>query len=268
MISFRRRSNRVVVFLAGLAVQGVLNLGAPAVTHAQTPFAVSSSGQVQSGAPPKSWRQRHPVLFPTLIGTAVGAAVGCALGTAAHSSETISCGLLVAPYGLLGAAVGVVPGMITERRYERDPLSFDDVRRRVKAGTNVIVVDQSGRQTVGKVVDVAPDSVTMRSRDGTTTTLAGRTSTWHLTSDSLTNGMLIGAAVGAVAAVVNYKDGANAAGAMTAVPIWALIFTLVDRGFKHEKLIVDEHPAGSPASVKVLPWFGPRSGGIALSASF
>ena len=73
----------------------------------------------------------------------------------------------------------------------------------------------------------------MRSMDGTTTTLAGQTSTWHLTSDSLKNGMLIGAALGAAVAVFNYKDGASAAGAITGVPIWALIFTLVDRGFKH-----------------------------------
>jgi hypothetical protein len=268
MISFRIRSNRVVVFLAGLVVQGVLNLGAPAVAHAQAPSGISSSGQTQSGAPPKSWRQRHPVLFPTLIGTAVGAAAGCALGAAAPSSETVSCAFLAPPYGLLGAAVGVVPGMITEKRNERDPLSFDDVRRRVKAGTNVIVIDQSRRQTIGKVVAVAADSVTMRSMDGTTTTLAGQTSTWHLTSDSLKNGMLIGAAFGAAVAVANYKGEANAAGAITAVPIWSLIFTLVDRGFKHEKLIVGEQPASSSASVTLLPWFGPRSGGFALSASF
>jgi hypothetical protein len=159
--------------------------------------------------------------------------------------------------------------MITEKRNERDPVSFDDVRRRVKAGTNVIVIDQNRRQTVGKVVEVTADSVTIRSIvDGTTTTLAGQTSTWHLTSDSLKNGMLIGAAFGAAVAVANYKGEANAAGAITAVPIWSLIFTLVDRGFKHEKLIVGEQPTSSSASVKVLPWFGRRSGGIALSASF
>jgi hypothetical protein len=262
MISFRIRSNRVAVLLAGLAVQGVLNLGAAVDAHAQT------APQNQGGAQTKSWRQRHPVLFPTLIGTAAGAAAGCALGAAAHGSETTSCGLLAGPYALLGAAIGVVPGMVAERRNERDPLSFNDVRRRVKAGTNVIVVDQSGRQTIGKVVAVAADSLTMRSMDGTTTTVAGQTSTWHLTSDSLTNGMLMGAALGAAVAVFNYKDGASAAGAITGVPIWALIFTLADRGIKHEKLIVNEHPARSAASVKVLPWFGPRSGGIALSVSF
>ena len=165
-MSFRSRTNRVILFLGGLAVQGVLNLSAPAVAHAQTP-GLSSSGRTQSGAPPKSWRQRHPVLFPTLIGTAAGAAAGCALGAAAHTSETVSCGLLAAPYGLLGAAIGVVPGMVTERRNERDPLSFDEVRRRVKAGTNVIVFDQNRRRTVGKVVAITADSVTMRSLDGT-----------------------------------------------------------------------------------------------------
>ena len=262
MISCRFRSNSVMVFVAGLAVQGVLNLGAAVDAHAQT------APQNQGGTPTKAWRQRHPLLFPTLIGTAAGAAAGCALGASVHGSETTSCGLLAGPYALLGAAIGVVPGMIAERRNQRDPLSFDDVRRRVKAGTNVVVVDQSGRQTIGEVLAISADSVTMRSMDGMTTTLAGQASTWHLTSDSLTNGMLIGAALGATVAVFNYKDGASAAGAITGVPIWALIFTLVDRGIKHEKLVVDEHPGSTSATFKVLPWFGPRSGGIALSASF
>ena len=262
MTNIRLWSNRSVARLVGFAVTLSLSLGAVVEARAQT---VPLN---QGGTQTKSWRQRHPVLFPTLIGTAAGAAAGCALGAAAHGSETTSCGLLSGPYALLGAAIGVVPGIVAERRNERDPLPFNDVRRRVKTGTSVIVVDQSGRQTIGKVVAVTADSVTMRSMDGTTTTVAGQTSTWHLTSDSLANGMLIGAALGAAVAVFNYKDGASAAGAITGVPIWALIFTLVDRGFKHEKLIVNEHPARSAASVTVLPWFGPRSGGIALSTSF
>ena len=261
MTNIQRWTNRSVAYLVGLAVAASWSLGAVVEARAQ---AVPPN---QGGTPTKAWRQRHPVLFPTLIGTAAGAAAGCALGASLHGSETTSCGLLAGPYALLGAAIGVVPGMIAERRNERDPLSFDDVRRRVKAGTNVIVVNQS-RQQVGKVVEVTADSVTMRSMDGTTTTLAGQASTWHLTSDSLTNGMLIGAAFGATVAVFNYKDGASAAGAITGVPIWALIFTLVDRGIKHEKLVVDEHPGSTSASFKVLPWFGPRSGGIALSTSF
>ena len=255
-------TNRSVTYLVGLALSASWSLGAPVDARAQT------VSQNQGGTQAKSWRQQHPVLFATLIGTAAGAAVGCALGAAAQDTDEVSCPYLVAPFGLLGAAVGVVPGMITERRNERDPVSFDDVRRRVKTGTSVIVIDQSRRQIAGKVVEVTADSVTMRAMDGTTTTLAGQASTWHLTSDSLTNGMLIGAAVGAVVAVVNYKDGASAGGAITGVPIWALIGTLADRAIKHQKLMAGESAGGSSASVEVRPWFGPRAGGIALSASF
>jgi hypothetical protein len=265
-MSCRSRSNRLLLLMAGFAVQGLLNLGAPADAHAQTQAGVAFSSQTQSGAPPKSWRQRHPVLFDTLVGTAAGAAAGCALGAAAHDSE-VSCSYLVAPFGLLGATIGVVPGLATERRNARDPLSFDEVRLRVKPGMNVVAVNAAGHKTAGKVADVSGDSVTMRAIDGTTATLTSRASTWHLVSDSLKNGILIGAAVGTAAAVVNYKDGAGA-GAITGVPIWALIGALADRAFNHQVLTVDEH-AGSPSAfLKLSPRLGKRSGGIALSVTF
>ena len=260
MTNFRCWTNRSATYLMAFALSASWSLWAPVDARAQTALQ-------NQRTPAKSWREQHPLLFPTLIGTAAGAAAGCALAAAVDNSEEISCGLLAAGYGLLGAAVGVVPGLVTERRNERDPVSFDDVRHRVRAGTNVIGV-QSRRQIAGKVVEVTADSVTMRAMDGTTTTLAGQSSTWHLTSDSLKNGMLIGAAVGAAAAVVNYKDGASAGGAITGVPIWALIGTLVDRAIKHQKLVVGEPVSGSSASVKVLPWLGRRSGGIAVSTSF
>src|SRR5262245_28523422 len=202
-----RWSRRPFVFLAMLAVHSLLHLGAPVQAHAQTQ------------APDKSWRERHPMAFDTLVGTAAGAAAGCGLGAAAQDSHEVSCAYLAAPYALLGAAIGTVPGMITERRNERDAVSFDDLRRRLKPGTRVVVEQGSQRRTVGKVLEVSGDSVVVRSSDDTTTTmLQNRGTTWHLESDSLNNGILIGAAVGTAISVVNYKDGAGA-GAITGVPI-------------------------------------------------
>lgn len=266
MTSCRSRSNRLLVFLAGFGVQGLLNLGVPVDAHAQAPSGVSFPGQTQSGASSKSWRQRHPVLFDTLIGTAAGAAAGCALGAAAHDSE-VSCGYLVAPFGLLGAAIGVVPGLATERRNERDPMSFDELRRRVKPGTAVVVVNPGRARTAGKVLDISGDALTIRAVDGSTATLTSGAATWHLVSDSLKNGIVIGAAVGAVAAVVNYKDGAGA-GAITGVPIWALIGALADRAIKHQVVTVDEHAGRPSAFLRLSPWLGKRSGGVALSVAF
>ena len=204
--------------------------------------------------------------FDTLIGTAAGAAGGAALGVA--NDVDVPWPYLAAGYGLLGAAIGVVPGMVTERRNERDPLLADDLRRRVKNGTTIVIVNAQGQRTVGKVVDVSGDSVTMRAADGTTTTLPVGRGTWHLRSDSLKNGILIGAAIGSVAAVVNYKDGAPAAGAVAGIGIWALIGALADRAFGHQVLTATDGAIGSSAIFKVTPWVGKRSGGVAFSVGF
>jgi len=254
MMNPRRRSQRPAVYLAAIAVHGLLQLGAPANAHAQ--------GSTQN----KSWRERHPVAFDTLIGTAAGAAVGGALGAA--NDVDVPWPYLAAGYGLLGAAIGVVPGMITERRNERNPVPFDDLQRRVSIGTTIVFVNARGEKTVGKVVNLGTDSVTMRAADGTTTTLQAGTGTWRVASDSLTNGILIGTAVGAVAAVVNYKDGAPAAGAVAGVGIWALIGALTDRAIGHHVLTATEGATASPTTFNVSPWLGKRSGGIAFSVGF
>ena len=261
MTNVRCWTNRSATYLGAFALSASWSLWAPVEARAQAALQ-------NQGTPATSWRQQHPMLFPTLIGTAGGAAVGCALAVSLDNQEEIPCPLLAAGYGLLGAAIGSVPGMVAEHRGERDPLSFDEVRHRVKSGTTVIGVDQGGRQIAGKVMDVTADSVTVRATDGTTTTLTGQASTWHLTSDSLKNGILIGAAVGAVAAVLNYKDGAPTAGAIAGVGMYTLIGALADRAVRHQKLIVGERAAVTSASIKLLPWFGRRSGGIALTTSF
>src|SRR5262245_43759345 len=195
MTQIRCWTNRSFVYVVGSVLPAFLSIGAPIDARAQTRFdivvpaepvvaAQTTAAQTQGVARTKSWRERHPVAFATLIGTAAGAAVGCGLGAAAPHSDEVSCAYLAAPFGLLGAAIGVVPGMVIERRNQREPLSFDEVQRRVKAGTTVIVVGQGGQQTAGKVVAVATDSLTMRSRDGVPISLRSQPSTWHPTPAS------------------------------------------------------------------------------------
>ncbi len=263
MVGFLRTS-RTFSYLAGFLLTALINFGAPsdagAAERKEQPGRQNQNGEDQS------WRDQHPMLFATLIGTAAGAAAGCALGAARQHAEDVSCPYLMAPFGLLGAAIGSVSGMATERRHERNPVTFAAVKRRVKSGTLVMKVSQGRRETVGRVVDASGDSLVVRAGDGTTTTIAGSTTTWQLRSDSLTNGILIGAGVGTAGAVFNYKDGAGA-GALIGVPIWALIGALTDRAFKHERLLVDAGPARS-ASIRVIPWFGFRHAGIALHAAF
>lgn len=259
------RTTRSFSYLAGIALTALTNLGAPPPVHGAE-REDRPAGQTQD-AEDRSWRGRHPMAFATLIGTAAGAAVGCGLGAAGQDSEDVSCPYLMAPFALLGAAIGSVPGMAAERRHEGKALTFDDVKQRVKSGTPVMVVNQGRRETLGRVVEATGDSLTIRAGDGTTTTIAGSASTWHLRSDRLTNGILIGGGLGAVIAVANYKDGAGV-GAISGVPIWALIGALTDRAFKHQRLTVDERPARASTSVHFVPWFGFRRAGVALQMAF
>ncbi|HEX7796804.1 MAG TPA: hypothetical protein VF456_20720 [Vicinamibacterales bacterium] len=255
MMNLRRRAHRAAICIVSVGVHALIQLGAPPTANAQT------------SAPEKSWRERHPVAFATLIGTGAGAVVGCGVGAAASDAEDISCPYLAAPFALLGAAIGVVPGMITERRHEEDALSFDDLSQRLKPGTRVIVVDGGQRTVIGKVAEVSGDSITVRATDNSSTVLPSQGTTWHLRTDSLTNGTLIGAAVGVVISIANYKDGAGA-GAISGVPIWALLGALTDRAFGHPVLTATKNVVASSASVHVSPWVGKRSGGIAFSVAF
>jgi F0F1-type ATP synthase assembly protein I len=122
-----------------------------------------------------------------------------------------------------------LPGMITERHHEADALSFADLRQRLKSGTRVIIVEGRQRTVIGKVVEVSGDSITVRAPDNSSSAvLPGQGTAWHLRTDSLINGTLIGAAFGAVISVANYQNGVGA-GAISGVPIWALIGVLTDR---------------------------------------
>jgi hypothetical protein len=278
MTSFRSSVRRAAPFL--VAIITLLVVGVPVNAQAQLRFdaalgLVDPTAANSQAAPlasrgqeweARSWRERHPLGFPTLIGTAAGAAIGCWLGAATQTYEEVSCAYLAPPFGLLGAAIGVVPGMVMEKQHENHSLSFNEVRRQVKPGTPVVAFVQGRRETLGRVVAVAGNGLTVRAMDGSTSNMSGREGTWHFRTDSLKNGILIGTAIGAVATVVNYREAGS--GAISGVPIWALIGALADRAISHRRLVLNEPSDTSAASFRFEPRLGVHSAGLALHASF
>lgn len=89
--------------------------------------------------------------------------------------------------------------------------SFDELQRILKAGQMVVVTDETGRETKGKVADVSPSSLVLLeleiTRDGREAWTAKRTFANAVVRkivlrDSLWNGSLIGLGVGAVPGVI------------------------------------------------------------------
>ena len=116
--------------------------------------------------------------------------------------------------------------------------SFDELRQVLKKGQTVVVTDASGQRTKGRVWDVSPSSVVVRSPEARTFTEG--TVTEIRVTDSLSNGALIGAAIGAGLATWDYlidpsEPGNAVAFAMgigMGTAIGAGIDALVNRGGK------------------------------------
>ena len=80
--------------------------------------------------------------------------------------------------------------------------SFSDLEQRLKHGATVYVIDRTGTETKGKVVDVSPSVLTL-AVDGVQRRMEqGAVRQVQSYGDSLWNGVLIGAAVGAASALM------------------------------------------------------------------
>jgi hypothetical protein len=80
--------------------------------------------------------------------------------------------------------------------------TFEELRQVVKKGQTVVVTEASGQRTKGKVADVSPSSIVTLA-PGARTFVEGAVTEIRAT-DSLSNGALIGAAVGTGLAMWDY----------------------------------------------------------------
>jgi hypothetical protein len=148
--------------------------------------------------------------------------------------------------------------------------SFDDLQRILKVGEKVVVTEDSGEQTRGKVANVSATSLTVLT-PGKQLFLE-RTVAQIRRSDSLWNGALIGAGVGGLTffAGTGIEDD-------PAVYYWlyigswlfpttgAIVGALLDRATGNEPIYVTH--SRQPA-VALSPWFGRKGTGISVSLRF
>ena len=153
--------------------------------------------------------------------------------------------------------------------------SFEELQPMLHTGQTVIVTDAAGQRTKGKVTLVSPSSFAMSAGDKSQT-FGNEALSAHFGRDGLKNGIQIGGGVGVLAAVLaaeGYTGGDDlvdlAVYSVLCVPAGIGIGALVDWAFRHDELHVDYQRIGSSSrSVKVSPWLGRQTGGVALSIGF
>ena len=155
---------------------------------------------------------------------------------------------------------------------------FTQLNTRLKPGDTVWVTDAAGREVKGKIVDLAPEAVTVKADASRTYGPADVNLIHERRPDSLKNGALIGLGVGGglalglcLAAETTEGDGACALAAGIYGGVGAAIGVGIDALIPGRKIVAYRAPgpAGAPsARVSFAPVITPRAKGVAVSFAF
>jgi hypothetical protein len=118
----------------------------------------------------------------------------------------------------LAVVVLLMPAITVSATAQTVATSYEELRRILTRGQNVVVIDPAGETVRGRVTDVSPESFDLTTGDwrsaesGQRRTFTDGPLTARQRNDKLTNGLLIGFAVGAVAGGLAlsrecYRDG-------------------------------------------------------------
>ena len=133
-------------------------------------------------------------------------------------------------------AVELFPGDALAQTVAR---SFEELQLILTVGQTVVVTDDSGRQTTGRLTDVSPSALAVSTPD--TRTFAEGTVAEIRSPDSLSNGVLIGAAIGAGLATWDYlidpSEPGNAAIFAVAIGLGTAIGAGIDALHKGGKVL-------------------------------
>jgi len=147
--------------------------------------------------------------------------------------------------------------------------SFEELRQVLKKGQTVVVTDASGQRTKGKVADVSPSSLVIFIPEART--FAEGTVTEIRATDPLSNGALIGAAIGMGLAMWDYlidpSEPGNAAVFTVAIGLGTAVGTAIDALVNRGGKIL----YGSPRQTRRLmisPVLGKDRQGVLVSVRF
>jgi hypothetical protein len=176
----------------------------------------------------------------------------------------------------LAAAIIV---LLPARSAAQEPVkSFDQLNTRFKIGDTVWVTDAAGREVKGKIVDLAPEAVTVKAEVPRTYGPADVSLIHERRPDSFKNGALIGLVIGGgltlglcMAASESEDYGWCALGAGIYGGAGAAIGVGIDALVPGKKLVAYRAPGtpgSSQARLSIAPVFAPRAKGVAVAFSF
>ncbi len=160
--------------------------------------------------------------------------------------------------------------------------SFDELQRIVEPNRSVIVTDNAGQKTKGKIVEISTTSLTLVVKRTPENPTGRRMFTQDSVlkvarTDSLLNGTFIGVGIGVAAALIFTRSVcspdpecraiADAIGFGAFVPSGAVAGALIDRAIGNGPIYVAPSRA-SRVSLGVSPLLGRTGRGIALSVRF
>ena len=154
--------------------------------------------------------------------------------------------------------------------------SFDQLNTRLKVGDTVWVTDAEGREIKGRIRGLSATSLLLDAGGAPQDLQAARVRTIRMQqSDSLTNGTLIGLAVGGAAGalvmVPEYEcdDGPVIAVVWLGAAAGAGIGALIDAARGGKKVLTYRAPGAlSSARLSIAPVITPRTKGVAVAFSF
>ena len=165
----------------------------------------------------------------------------------------------------VAVALALYPGDVRAQTVAR---SFEELQSILKVGQTVVVTDDSGRQTKGRLTDVSPSALVVSTPD--TRTFAEGTVAEIRSPDSLSNGVLIGAAIGAGLATWDYlidpSEPGNAAIFAVAIGLGTAIGAGIDALHKGGKVLYVSRRQRS--DLTLLPVLGKDRQGVLVSVRF
>jgi hypothetical protein len=156
--------------------------------------------------------------------------------------------------------------------------SFDQLNTRLKVGDTVWVTDAAGREVKGKIVDLAPEAVTVKADASRTYGPADVNLIHERRPDSFKNGALIGLAIGgglSLGLCMAGSESEDYGWCALAVGIYggvgAGIGVGIDALIPGKKLVAYRAPGtpgSSQARLSLAPVITPRAKGLAVAFSF
>lgn len=176
------------------------------------------------------------------------------------------------------ALLAVVPPRVSA---QTDSVAFADVRGLLERGDTVVITDSGGRKTKGALDEITDQAIAVVLHDNLGAerrVFAAPTVAAINRTDSLWNGLLIGAAAGFAATEIFVRREcgprgsddecsaiASLVGWLTMVPGGAAAGALIDRAIGNQ--VVYRAPGGRTA-LSIAPMVGRRGGGVSVSLRF